>query len=69
MTQNRSSSQFILFSGYPRHWRLISKWRLIFEQEVLEMVARGEEMDIDVEKEANEEVTLTERVEELPKGG
>ena len=39
----------------------------ISEQEVLEMIARDAEMDIDVEKEANEEVTLTERVEECLK--
>ena len=39
----------------------------ISEQEVLEMIARDEEIDIDVEKEANEEVTLTERVEECLK--
>ena len=34
----------------------------ILEQEMLEMVARDEEMDVDVEEEANEDVTLTKRV-------
>ena len=62
VTQNRSSSPFILFSGYPRHWRLIFS-----VQEVLEMVARDEEMDVDVEGEANEEVTLIERIKECLK--
>ena len=37
-------------------------------QEVLEMVARDKEMDIDVEEEANEEVTLTKRIKECLKG-
>ena len=36
-------------------------------QEVLEMVARDEEMDVDVEEEANEEVTLIERIKECLK--
>ena len=31
------------------------------------MIARDEEMDVDVEEEANEEVTFTERVEECLK--
>ena len=31
------------------------------------MIARDEEMDVDVKEEANEEVTLTERVEECLK--
>lgn len=37
-------------------------------QEVLEMVARDKEMDVDVEEEANEEVTLTKRIKECLKG-
>ena len=36
-------------------------------QEVLEMVARDEEMDVDVEEKANEEVTLIERIKEYLK--
>ena len=36
-------------------------------QEVLEMVARDEEMEVDVEGEANEEVTLIERIKECLK--
>ena len=69
MTQNRSRSPFILFSGYPRHWRLISKWRLIFRTRSARnhCKARDEEMDVDVKEEANEEVTFTERVEECLK--
>ena len=30
VTQNRSSLPFMYFSGYLRHWHLISKWRLTF---------------------------------------
>ena len=37
-------------------------------QEVLEMVARDKEMDVDVEEKANEEVTLTKRIKECLKG-
>ena len=37
-------------------------------QEVLEMVARDKGMDVDVEEEANEEVTLTKRIKECLKG-
>ena len=37
-------------------------------QEVLEMVARDKEMDVDVEEEANEEVTLTKRIKDCLKG-
>lgn len=39
----------------------------ISKQEVLEMDARDEEMDVDVEEEANEDATSTERVEECLK--
>ena len=71
MTQNRSSSPFILFRGYPRHWRLISpnfKMAANFSvEEVVEIVAREEEMDVHVQEEASEEVTLTERITECLK--
>ena len=36
-------------------------------EEVLEMVARDDEMDVDVEEVANEEVTLAERIKECLK--
>ena len=36
-------------------------------REVLEMVTRDEEMDVDVDEVANAEVTLTERIEECLK--
>lgn len=39
----------------------------ISKQEVLEMDARDEEMHVDVEEEANEDATSTERVEECLK--
>ena len=71
VTQNRSSSPFILFSGYPQHWCLISpnfKMAANFSvQEVVEIVARQEEMDVHVQEEASEEVTLTERITECLK--
>lgn len=71
VTQNRSSSPFILFSGYPRHWCLISsniKMAANFSvEEVVEIVAREEEMDVHVQEEASEEVTLTERITECLK--
>ena len=71
MTQNRSSLPFVLFSGYPWHWRLISpnfKMAANFSvEEVVEIVAREEEMDVHVQDEASEEVTLTERITECLK--
>ena len=69
-TYNGSSSPFILFSGYPRHWRIISpnfKMAPNFSVEVVEIVAREEEMDVHVQEEASEEVTLTERITECLK--
>ena len=55
VTQNRLSWPFILFSGYPRYFSV---------EEVVEIVARDEEMDVHVQEEAGEEVTLTERITE-----
>lgn len=71
VTQNRSSSPFILFSCYPWHWCLILpnfKMAANFSvEEVVEIVAREEEMDVHVQEEVSEEVTLTERIT-VPKG-
>ena len=71
VTQNRSSSPFILFSCYPRHWCLILpnfKMAANFSvEEVVEIVAREEAMDVHVQEEASEEVTLTERITECLK--